>query len=49
MAERKAETEAKQMAAEAKQREAEKNFENVARQWWEWWSISKSPRHAPAS
>ncbi|HTF64115.1 MAG TPA: hypothetical protein VK638_15640 [Edaphobacter sp.] len=22
------------------------SFENVARNWWEWWSIGKSPRHA---
>ena len=46
MAERKAEGEAKQREAEARQREAENSFENVARKWWEWWSIGKSPRHA---
>ena len=46
MAERKAEGEAKQREAEARQREAENSFENVARIWWEWWSIGKSPRHA---
>ena len=46
MAERKAEGEAKQREAEARQREAETSFENVARRWWDWWSIGKSPRHA---
>jgi len=39
MAERKAEGEAKQREAQARQREAENSFENVARKWWEWWSI----------
>jgi integrase len=46
MAERKAEGEAKQKEAEARQREAVNSFENVARKWWDWWSIGKSPRHA---
>lgn len=46
MAQRRAETDAKQRQAEAQQREAENSFENVARKWWEWWSIGKSPRHA---
>ncbi len=46
MAERKAEADAKQREAEARRREAENSFENVARKWWEWWSIGKSPRHA---
>jgi integrase len=46
MAERKAEGEAKQKEAEAQQREAANSFENVARKWWDWWSIGKSPRHA---
>jgi integrase len=46
MAERKAEGEAKQRDAEARQRECQSNFENVARNWWGWWSIGKSPRHA---
>jgi integrase len=46
MAERKAEGEAKQKEAEARQRESESSFENVARKWWQWWSIGKSPRHA---
>jgi integrase len=46
MAERKAEGEAKQKEAEARQREAVNSFENVARKWWAWWSIGKSPRHA---
>ncbi len=45
MAERKAEGEAKQREAQARQREAENSFENIARKWWEWWSIGKSPRH----
>jgi integrase len=46
MAERKAEAESKQREAEARQREAESSFENIARKWWDWWSIGKSPRHA---
>ena len=46
MAERKAEAEAKQQEAKAIQREADSSFEKVARKWWEWWSIGKSPRHA---
>jgi integrase len=46
MAERKAEGEAKQKEAQTKQRESETSFENVARDWWAWWSIGKSPRHA---
>ena len=46
MAERKAEGDAKQKDVEAKQREAENSFENIARRWWQWWSIGKSPRHA---
>ncbi len=46
MAERKAEAEAKHQEAKALQREAESSFEKVARKWWAWWSIGKSPRHA---
>ena len=46
MAERKAEAGAKQKEVEAQQRESETSFENVARDWWAWWSIGKSPRHA---
>jgi len=46
MAERKAEGEAKQKESEALQREEENSFENVARDWWKWWLIGKSPRHA---
>jgi integrase len=46
MAERKAEAEAKQQEAKALLREAENSFEKVARKWWAWWSIGKSPRHA---
>jgi integrase len=46
MAERKAEGEAKQRELEANQREAASSFENIARNWWAWWSIGKSPRHA---
>jgi integrase len=46
MAERKAEAEAKQQEAKALERKANSSFENVALQWWEWWSIGKSPRHA---
>jgi Arm DNA-binding domain/Phage integrase central domain len=46
MAERKAEAEAKQEEVRAIQREADSSFEKVARKWWAWWSIGKSPRHA---
>jgi integrase len=46
MAERKAVAEAKQQEAKALEREADSSFENVARLWWEWWRIGKSPRHA---
>jgi integrase len=46
MAERKAEIDAKQREVQARQREAERSFESVARKWWEWWLIGKSPRHA---
>jgi integrase len=46
VAERKAEAETKQMAVEAEQRQAENSFEKVAREWWSWWSVGKSPRHA---
>lgn len=45
MAERKAEAEAKQKVAEAQQREAESSFESIARKWWKWWAVGKSPRH----
>jgi len=46
MAERKAVAAAKQREAEARQRETENSFEKVARRWWEWWAVGKSPRHA---
>jgi integrase len=46
MAERRAEAETKQKEIEGCQREAESSFEKVARKWWAWWSIGKSPRHA---
>jgi hypothetical protein len=46
MAKRKAEAEAKQQKAKAIQREADSSFEKIARKWWAWWSIGKSPRHA---
>jgi hypothetical protein len=46
MAERKAEADAKQKEIEARLRKEERSFENVARAWWAWWSIGKSPRHA---
>ena len=36
MAERKAEREAKQKEAKARQREEDNSFENVAREWWKW-------------
>ncbi len=44
MAERKAEAETKQKEVEARQREEERSFESVARAWWAWWSIGKSPQ-----
>ncbi len=46
MAERKAESEAKQREIEARLREAESSFEKIARKWWAVWSVGKSPRHA---
>lgn len=46
MAERRAHAEAKQKEAETLQREAENSLENVARAWWGWWAVGKSPRHA---
>jgi hypothetical protein len=45
MGERKAEAEAKREEVKALQREAD-SFEKIARKWWAWWSIGKSPRHA---
>lgn len=46
MAERKADAEAKHRENEAREREHENSFENIARKWWEWWAAGKSPRHA---
>jgi integrase len=46
MAERKTEGEIRQREAETRQREAVNSFEKIAREWWEWWSSGKSPRHA---
>ena len=46
VADRKAEVETKQMAVEAEQRQADNSFEKIAREWWSWWSVGKSPRHA---
>ncbi len=46
MAERKAEAQAKQKEIGDPQREAESSFEKIARKWWAWWSVDKSPRHA---
>ena len=46
MAERKAEATAKQEEIKTKQREAESSFKNIALDWWAWWSIGKSSRHA---
>ena len=46
MAERKAEATAKQEEIKTKQREAESSFRNIALDWWAWWSIGKSSRHA---
>lgn len=46
MAERKAQTVAKQEERLFRQRQADLSFEKIASAWWEWWSIGKSPRHA---
>jgi integrase len=46
VADRKAEVETKQMAVEAEQRKADNSFEKIAHEWWSWWSVGKSPRHA---
>jgi integrase len=46
MAERKAESDVRKNEVKAREREAESSFEKVARRWWEWWVIGKSPRHA---
>jgi hypothetical protein len=46
MAERKAEAESRQRESGARQREAEKSVEHIARKCWEWRSVGKSPRHA---
>ena len=46
MAQRKAQVTAKKESTKAVQRETERSFETVARSWWTWWAIGKSPRHA---
>ncbi len=46
LAERKAEAEAKQNEERERQRQTENSFESVARAWWKWWLVGKSPRHA---
>jgi integrase len=53
MSERRAEIAAKQQELEAQKKEAEErlrqtenSFERVARKWWAWWEVGKSPRHA---
>jgi len=46
MAERKAEAEAQKKEAQDQQRESGNSFEKLASDWWDWWSIGKSPRHA---
>jgi integrase len=46
MVERKAEAEAKQNEERELQRQAENSFELVARDWWKWWLVGKSRRHA---
>jgi integrase len=45
MAERKAEVETRKREAEERERQAANSFENIARRWWDWWSVGKSPRH----
>jgi len=45
MEERKAEFEERRREAEARQHEVQHSFEKIARQWWDWWSVGKSPRH----
>jgi hypothetical protein len=42
MAKRKAETETKQREDDARQRQAESSFENVARKWWERAPVQRS-------
>ena len=46
MVERKAKSEAHEDQIKARQREFESSFEKIARKWWSWWSVGKSPRHA---
>jgi integrase len=46
LAERKAVAEAKQNEHRERQRQTENSFESVARAWWKWWLVGKSPRHA---
>jgi integrase len=46
MAERKAVSDAKQEKIEERQRQADESFEIIARSWWSWWFIGKSPRRA---
>jgi Arm DNA-binding domain len=46
MAGRKAEIEAKLTKEREEQRKTENSFETVARAWWKWWLVGKSPRHA---
>lgn len=46
MAERKDEAEAQKRQIQDKQRDLKNSFEKIAREWWTWWAIGKSPRHA---
>ncbi|WP_158792749.1 integrase arm-type DNA-binding domain-containing protein [Granulicella sp. L60] len=46
LAERKAAADAKLNKEREEQRKVENSFESVARAWWAWWKVGKSPRHA---
>lgn len=46
MAERRADAEAKKKEIQDVLRHSDKSFEKLATDWWEWWAIGKSPRHA---
>lgn len=46
MEDRKAEAENRRREIEEQERQAANSFQNVAKKWWEWWSVGKSPRHA---
>ena len=45
MSERKAQTENRLRELEERERQAANSFEKIARKWWDWWAVGKSPRH----